>query len=961
MRFGLWTRCALILVGTVLIACLSGTGGEPAKTTNPDKLLLEQGDLKTDANSLLSYLRAHSSEDDLKRIDALIPQLGHKDFAQRQDASKRLVAVGPPALPALRKAAKDEDKEIARRATECVTAVERDGGSGRPLAVVRLLLKQRAKGAAEALVRYLPFAAYDPDLEEEIWFGLDALTVQQMMPDPALVKALTDANPSRRALAACIVGRRGSNAQHDDVRKLLDDAEPQVRLRAAQGLLGAQDKGGVPTLTALLVDAPVDVAWQAEELLHWLAGADAPAPTVGRGEAATRKECHKAWQVWWQANGAKVDVAALDKEPRRPGLILLCDGGKGHENGSVWVIGCNGRTRWQLDKLAHPVEARLLANNRVLIAECPGAGQGEKRGVTERDLNGAIRWQYKKLTSPVTCQRLANGNTFIGEAECAFAEVTADGVEVYTAERFRQLAPNVHEEIFHRPRKLANGNVLFASNDPKKGLGYCSEWDPTTGAIATRNAIYGAKSLQEDWSIEALPGGRFLLAGVHHTDGAPPPNNAPPGVREIGALGNKVWHYAMPSAFQATRLRNGNTLVAGDGQVVEILQDGTAWMEYGGTHPKFRVVWETLSERRLTGMRVCLNLIRLGFDAPYPEALDLVYSVEHRLHGLRSKEVWERQRSLDFLGKLRGRAVDAISELTEVAANDPETGMRQLAKETLLTVGSESFPATLMAAKDKDPKVRAQAVMDLTAFHSKVATEAIAAALKDEDAKVRLTAANMLQGIAPKTDTVIPGLIYALHDSDQAVRRMTVYTLIDYKPAPKAAISALLEALKKDKNQEVRYLAAIALGVAGKGDKRVVPVLIEALDDWNIRPGAINGLASLGAEAEEAVPAIVKVMNAPYPAVAPDHYSEKTLQLAVNSFGRIGSGAVKAIPTLLDILRDKKKSTTLRVDAADSLAKIGRVSDEVLSALEAVAHEEEPFGEAAKKAIEKLREKNGDG
>ena len=131
---------------------------------------------------------------------------------------------------------------------------------------------------------------------------------------PALLAALEDKQAARRALAACLVGRLGDGKQQDAVRKLLTDGDPTVRLRAAQGLLAARDKTVVPTLIALLEAKPVALAWQAEELLRWVAGEGAPAPVVGAGSARASGECRRAWEGWWRAQGAKVDLAQVEKD-----------------------------------------------------------------------------------------------------------------------------------------------------------------------------------------------------------------------------------------------------------------------------------------------------------------------------------------------------------------------------------------------------------------------------------------------------------------------------------------------------------------------------------------------------------------------------------------------------------------------------------------------------------------------
>src|SRR5262245_25080520 len=58
-----------------------------------------------------------------EQIAGLVRQLGHKEFAKREAASKELDAIGEPALPALRKAISDPDAEIRQRAEKLVVSI----------------------------------------------------------------------------------------------------------------------------------------------------------------------------------------------------------------------------------------------------------------------------------------------------------------------------------------------------------------------------------------------------------------------------------------------------------------------------------------------------------------------------------------------------------------------------------------------------------------------------------------------------------------------------------------------------------------------------------------------------------------------------------------------------------------------------------------------------------------------
>jgi WD40 repeat protein len=56
-------------------------------------------------------------------IQRLITQLGSEDFAQREAASRRLEAIGEPALPALYGATASKDPEVRRRAEQIIQAI----------------------------------------------------------------------------------------------------------------------------------------------------------------------------------------------------------------------------------------------------------------------------------------------------------------------------------------------------------------------------------------------------------------------------------------------------------------------------------------------------------------------------------------------------------------------------------------------------------------------------------------------------------------------------------------------------------------------------------------------------------------------------------------------------------------------------------------------------------------------
>jgi HEAT repeat protein len=90
------------------------------------------------------------------RVDRLIRQLGSEDFDERQQASKDLIEMGVPALPALRRAAMSADPEVATRAKACIPVIE---VNEKVMALVPHLKSKSAKDRADTISLLGPFGA----------------------------------------------------------------------------------------------------------------------------------------------------------------------------------------------------------------------------------------------------------------------------------------------------------------------------------------------------------------------------------------------------------------------------------------------------------------------------------------------------------------------------------------------------------------------------------------------------------------------------------------------------------------------------------------------------------------------------------------------------------------------------------------------------------------------------------
>jgi hypothetical protein len=534
----------ILAAGLFVLALVGVDRGADTDTTTADEQTLRAANLPTDPLTLLEFFRKRTpTEADGARVATLIKQLGADEFETREKAGRDLVAFGPRVIPLLRRALMEDDREVVRRAEECVRQIEtrekEDAGGSVPLAVARLVAARKPVGAAEVVLNYLSVADH-PVVVEELQTTLAAVAVREGNPEPVLLAALTATDPLKRGFAGSALARAGLANFKPALRKLLQDPEPGVRLRVALGLVAGRDKEGVPVLIDLLGRLPQEQGWQAEEVLQRLAGEKSPAVSLGK-DVASRGKCRDAWATWWRDNEGKVDLANLDAIPPRLGYTLVAV----PDAGTVYELDREGKVRWQINQLQTPMDARILPGGRVLIAEYSGR-------VTERNLKGDVLWE-KAVPSAMHAQRLPDGNTFVvNTRQLLLVDPAGKETTVYTH--------NAPGSIIIA-RKLRNGQIVVVNSD-----GACIRLN-ATGNELSRFAV-GKVSNN---CLDVLPNGNILIA--KYFDGK---------VTEYSPQGAVVWEVPQVSAFSVQRLPSGNTLVAchQPAQVVELNPAGKVVWKY---------------------------------------------------------------------------------------------------------------------------------------------------------------------------------------------------------------------------------------------------------------------------------------------------------------------------------------------------------------------------------------------
>jgi HEAT repeat protein len=537
------SRCSALIVaivGCLLTAPLHAAG---AKDSAGDEQILKAADVAATDDALLAFFGARTIRDaDREKIKAIVVQLGDDSFEVREKASAALLGIGSAAEPALRQALKSPDVEVQRRAEDCLRQIKRGTGSAVVAAAARTLARRKPAAAAEVLLAYLPFADNE-GVAEEVRMALAALAMRDGEPHPALVMALTDKEPTRRAGAAVALCFGGSGHERDAIRKLLHDPEPLVQLQVGVALARAGERDAVPVVIDLLGKLPPEQAWPAEDLLLHLAADQAPPASLGSDEAG-RARCRDAWAGWWKLQGARVDMARLRSATPRLGytLLLLLDAGQ------VMEVDQAGKTRWQFGGLQKPLDLQFLPGNRILVAE------HDANRVTERNFKGEVVWE-KHVDGPLMAQRLPNGNTFIA-TQNQFMEVDASGKEI--ASHFP-----AGGDLIMKALKLPNGDIASVMFG-----GRFVELDPAGKEVRS----FGVDVRTHGGRLDVQRDGHVIVPEMERNR-----------VAEYNVEGKVVWEtQELAKPIAAVRGPNGNTLINSMAglRTVEVDRAGKVTWEY---------------------------------------------------------------------------------------------------------------------------------------------------------------------------------------------------------------------------------------------------------------------------------------------------------------------------------------------------------------------------------------------
>ncbi len=135
--------------------------------------------------------------------------------------------------------------------------------------------------------------------------------------------------------------------------------------------------------------------------------------------------------------------------------------------------------------------------------------------------------------------------------------------------------------------------------------------------------------------------------------------------------------------------------------------------------------------------------------------------------------------------------------------------------------------------------------------------------LKDKDAEVRRRSALALALMGKDAEPAVPDLAGVLLKDEKGSVRLAAGTAIwRLGPIAKNAAPEIIQAYKDvNQDEEVRLMAAYALGKIGIANKEVVPTLVETLRTGEASQKRLAALVlgQIGPDAKEAVPELIKV------------------------------------------------------------------------------------------------------
>jgi HEAT repeat protein len=285
---------------------------------------------------------------------------------------------------------------------------------------------------------------------------------------------------------------------------------------------------------------------------------------------------------------------------------------------------------------------------------------------------------------------------------------------------------------------------------------------------------------------------------------------------------------------------------------------------------------------------------------------------------LKDKNVDVRIHAASVLGSLKDLAKPVLPEL--FAAAKDTSNLPGVVRSELPTSVAE---AAITACLEIDNKC----LPDLT----KAALPALTNALKNKDESVLQAAGNALALLGPEAKAALPALESAYKRATGLTEGAIARAIVAVGSDGTGVLASIVKDIKAPLQKRLRALSDLG-EMANPGDK-AVSILIAALKDQEpqMRAGGAMALAMIGPDAKAAVGPLVDLLADETLDQAASKVRSGATKVVPDALTRIGSDAV---PALAAALKDGRKSSFARWQAAGTLANLGRKSKPALAVLE---------------------------
>jgi len=517
------------------LACVLLTAALLPAGDDPHEDALAAAGVSPDRAGVQRYLRSLAPDEaTLARVDRLIGDLGSAESVRRENASREISRLQAAALGRLLAAERSQvDPEARRRIRLLAEHARRFVEASLLHAAMTLVLDRKWTGLADEVLKTIEPARASGVMR----VAQDALCATVRPDDLRLLRRViaSDAGGDVRASAVLALNHLLGAGAHDEVRALLADGDPRVRLAAAWCLADAGDRAAPAAFVALLDADDAAVRQQAVCALRQISRQQFG--YLVEGTPAERAPSVKLWRAWLDRAPAtlawKTPLDRSDGEMER--ILVTC-----YQDKRVLELDRNGKVLWEQGELAGPWAAFGMPNGHRLVLLLQASA------IVEYDAKGAEVARLDNLPgSPISVQRLANGNTLFA---------AGGGNQVFEVRPNKSVAWSAL--VGGTPtdaKRLANGHTLVAlwGNDVVVEL-------DRGGKIVRELAV------KRPYHVQRLRNGNTLVCANQGTQ-----------VVELDGTGKVVWSRdGLQNCYSAQRLANGSTLIADSRGLGEVDPDG---------------------------------------------------------------------------------------------------------------------------------------------------------------------------------------------------------------------------------------------------------------------------------------------------------------------------------------------------------------------------------------------------